>query len=130
MSHANAISVNNSTSLAERVHVGGLVRARAAVEQLHRHVDRRAFEAGPVVRRQLLDAGLVGWPLAMRAELSSRSAWRRRTTVSLDERLKTSRLAGLMSRCTIVDVCRTEAAPQTGKRQRALLVHRLCPAPT
>jgi ribulose 1,5-bisphosphate synthetase/thiazole synthase len=62
MSHANAISVNNSTSLAERVHVGGLVRARAAVEQLHRHVDRRAFEAGPVVRRHLHDAGLVGCP--------------------------------------------------------------------
>jgi hypothetical protein len=31
-----------------------------------------------------------------------------------------------MSRCTIVDVCRTEVASQTGKRQRALLVHRLC----
>jgi len=30
MSHGNAISVYGSTSLAERVHVGGLVRARAA----------------------------------------------------------------------------------------------------
>jgi hypothetical protein len=35
---------------------------RAAVEQLRRHVDRRAFEAGPVVRRHLHDAGLVGCP--------------------------------------------------------------------
>jgi hypothetical protein len=124
MSHGNAISVHGSTS-----HAGARARrwprSGAHCRRTAPAPCRSACLRGRTCRST---PSAVMPPLLVcpwrRAPSLSRSAWRRRFRST---RLKTSRLGRLD---VAVHVCKSEAAPQIGKRQRALLVHRLCPAPT